>query len=556
MRGAELCDIGDYAPVIGVNSSGKSNVLRALNLFFNGYLDENQTVLSMSDDFSTHAPKGKKKQISVTVGIRLNRDFKVRGQRDFHKKCNIKDIIYIKRIWGLSIDKGAIVDTLYFGSSPESMTEATADYATSVIAHIRAVRFVYVPNHTRAADLIRRELEPLRSNLVSRLRSTKAYRESSVDELFTELTAMGDRMFGGVSDAVTRGLPGIGIEPDLPADFADLVFNVGVRATTTGDVARAPEFEGSGAQSLLLLHVLNLADRTHRGAGFGWVQASIWAVEEPESFLHAGLRARFSEDLRDYAADSKRQIFVTTHQDEFVRISDFAWLAKKEPDTVLHRMTVRDALTESARSSISSYSHPWFTFASEPIVIVEGRSDEIYLRAAIQEAEIKPRWRLIAPGAVLGDDHTGDAIHQYLKFNKPVVASRPDVGPVIVLRDWEAKDKAKYDAVLAVHPFSTCLVPPTDIANPELGESFVGIERFLSTDYVTAVIPEKTLGRESGEPEAPYSIRRANLEKAKSSLADEAESGTAVGQYMQNLALWIDDQIVEILKRVPSSAFL
>lgn len=510
----------------------------------------------MTEDFSTHAPKGKKKVLSVTVGLRLSDDFKVRGQEEFHKAGGISDEIFIKRTWGLSLDKITTIDTLQFGNSLASMTEASTEVAASVIAHIRAVRFVYIPNHARPADLIRRELSPLRSNLVSRLRSTKAYKESSVDDLFTELTAMGERMFGEVSSAVTRGLPGVGIVPDLPADFADLVFNVGVRATTVGDVARAPEFEGSGAQSLLLLHVLNLADRTHRGAGFGWIQASVWAVEEPESFLHAGLRARFSEDLRDYAADPKRQIFVTTHQDEFVRISDFAWLARKDPDTVLHRMTARDALSESTRASILSYAHPLFSFPTEPIVIVEGRFDEIYLRAAIQEADIRPRWRLIAPGEVLGEDHTGDAVHSYLKFNKPVVASRPDVAPVIVLRDWEAKDKQKYDNVLSAHPYSKCLVPPTDIANPSLGESFVGIERFLPTEFVTDVISKNTLGRESGEEDAPYSIKRPALEEAKGKLAEKAENGAPVGPYMQGLATWIDTQITEILKGVPSSAFI
>jgi hypothetical protein len=556
IRGAEIREIGDYAAIIGLNSSGKSNVLRALNLFFNGYLDESQTLLSMTDDFSTHAPKGKKKLVSVTVGLHLTEDFKVRGQEEFHKAHGISEMIYIKRMWGLSVDKTATIETLYFGGSDTEMTEAATEHVPSVLAHIRAVRFVYIPNHARPADLIRRELAPLQSTLVSRLRSTKAYRESSVDELFHELKAMGDRMFGDVSEAVSRGLPGVGIQPDLPVDFADLVFNLGVQASTTGDVARAPEFEGSGAQSLLLLHVLNLADRTHRGSGFGWVQASVWAIEEPESFLHAGLRVQFSTDLRKYAADAKRQIFVTTHQDEFVRISEIAWLATKNPDTSLERLTARDALTASAKASISSYSHPLLAFATEPIVIVEGPFDDIYLRAAIEQANLKPRWRLISPKAAFGDEYTGDAIAQYLKYNKQVVASRPDAAPVIVLRDWEAKDKQKYNALLSAHPYSTCLVPPVDRTNPSLGDSFVGIERFLPTDFVVSALPASTLGLDSGERDAPFSIKRPALEAAKRSLAAKAERGDLVGPYMNSLAMWIDSQIEDILRQVPSSAFL
>lgn len=556
IRSAELSEIGDYAPVIGLNSSGKSNVLRALNLFFNGYLDETRTPLSMTDDFSTHAPKGKKKLVSVTVGLRLTDEFKVRGQDEFHRTHGVSDVIFIKRMWGLSVDKTATVETFYFGPSASELIEATTENVAPLLAHIRAVRFVYVPNHARPADLIRRELAPLQSTLVSRLRSTKAYRESLVDELFQELTAMGQRMFGDVSEAVSRGLPGLGIQPDLPVDFADLVFNLGVQARAAGDVARAPEFEGSGVQSLLLLHVLNLADRTHRGSGFGWVQASIWAIEEPESFLHAGLRVQFSTDLHKYALDPKRQIFVTTHQDEFVRTSDFAWVTTKSPDTALTRMTARDALVASAKASISTYSHPLFTFASEPILIVEGPFDDIYLRGAIEEGSLKPRWRLISPKVVFGDEYTGDAIYQYLKYNRQVIASRPDAAPVIMLRDWEAKDKQKYDKILSVHPYSTCLVPPIELTNPSLGESFVGIERYLSTDFILSVVSVKSLGRESGEPDAPYSIKRHVLEEVKRPLAEKATGNTPVGTYMQGLAAWVDTQVEQILSNVPSSAFL
>lgn len=213
-------------------------------------------------------------------------------------------------------------------------------------------------------------------------------------------------------------------------------------------------------------------------------------------------------------------------------------------------------MTASAKAAISSYSHPLFTFATEPIVIVEGPFDDVYLRAAIEQANLKPRWRLISPKAAFGDEYTGDAIYQYVKYNKQVVASRPDAAPVIVLRDWEAKDKPKYDTILSVHPYSTCLVPPIDRTNPSLGDSFVGIERFLPTDFIVAVVPASTLGRESGEPDAPYSIKRSVLEAAKRPLAAKAERGDLVGPYMDSLAMWIDTQIEEILRKVPSSAFL
>lgn len=556
IRSATLEGLEDYAAIVGLNSAGKSNVLRAMNLFFNGYLDEQRSPLVMSDDFSSFAPKGKKKTISVTVGFRIGEDFKVRGQEAFHAAAGITDELFIRRQWSLGFDKSTVVDTLQYGADLDNLLEATGDELASVLTHIRAVRFVYVPNHTRAADLIKSELAPLRSNLVARLRSTRAYRQSSVDVLLGELRDMGNRMFGDTSTALSQGLPGLGLEPDLPGDFADLVFTMGVNAIADGEVARAPEFEGSGAQSFMLLHVLDLADRTRRAGGFGWVQASIWAMEEPESFLHAALRAQFSTDLHAYSTDSKRQVFVTTHQDEFVRVASHAWFAAKRPDTTYTKMTAREALETSMRASVTSFAHPLFAYPTEPIVIVEGKFDEVHLRAAMQSAGLRPRWRLLSPSAAFGEDIGGDSVRPYLQYNKQVIASRPLSAPVLVLRDWEASDAAKYDAHLKVHPYSKCLTAPEDLVNPRLDQSFVGIERYLSTALVEQVVTVENLGLENGLPGARYRINRAFLDSTKPALAKAVrEGGEDPGEHMQNLVKWLDAEVVKILDSVPASAF-
>ncbi len=77
IRILEIDGLNDYNPIVGLNSAGKSNVLRALNLFFNNYLDEDQNPLDFGEDYSSYAPSGKKKRVSVTVGISLGGNFKV-----------------------------------------------------------------------------------------------------------------------------------------------------------------------------------------------------------------------------------------------------------------------------------------------------------------------------------------------------------------------------------------------------------------------------------------------------------------------------------------------
>lgn len=555
IRSTTLDELGDYIPIAGLNSAGKSNVLRALNLFFTGTVDESRAPVDFQSDYSSHAPSGKKKEIAVTVGMRLGESFKVPRQQDFEKSHGISDVIYIRRRWNLALDNVSPQDAFAFGSDPDSLADAAPDEVGALLAYIRAVRFVYIPNHTRPADLIRRELRPLRGTLVQRLRSTSAYRKTAVNDLLRELASIGDRMFGDVSDQLARGLPGTTISANLPEDFADLVFDVGVNAITAGN-ARPPELEGSGAQSFMLLHILDLADRTRRAGGFGWVQASVWAIEEPESFLHAGLRAQFSTDLANYAGQERRQVFVTTHQDEFMRVADDVWTATKaEGATALSRSDARDAIVEATKRAITTFRHPLFTNTDLPIVIVEGKFDAVHLKAALEALDLRPRWRLVAPQAAFGQEVSGDAIHPFLNFNRAVIASRPESSPVLVLRDWEARDVTKYDKALAVHPYSKALICDSSYVNPDLSEDFVGIERYLETALIEKLVPHDKLGLEHAGVNARRTIKRADLEEAKPALAAAVQDGADPGTYMHLLAQWLDNEVTAQIAKIPPSAF-
>jgi hypothetical protein len=555
IRSLTLDGLDDYIPLVGLNSSGKSNVLRALNVFFNGLVDEDGRPLDLADDYSSYAPKGKKKAVSVTVGLDLT-EIHVRGQEEFQADHGIHGVLFVKRSWSLSPDKTSNLESIEFGPSLDALTPAGLTELAAVQTHLRSIRYIYVPNHTRPADLIRSELAPLRPTLVARLRATKAYRDASMSDLLAELGRMGDRMFGDVATSLKRGLPNTTVSPDLPSDFADLIFTVGVRAISDANVGRSPEFEGSGAQAFMLLHILDLADRASRSKGFGWVQGSIWAMEEPESFLHAGLRAQFSSDLRDYADDPRRQVIITTHQDEFVRVARDAWVTSKSADgTSAVKLRARDALEASTKRAITTFRHPLFTYPDVPVVLVEGKFDDVYLRDALAAAELRPRWKLISPDEAFGDGSGGDALYQYLKYNAQVISSRPNPAPVIVLRDWEATDAQKYDNVLSVHLYSKCLVAPVGLCNPELDEEFVGIERYLPTDLIARVMPKSSLGRSTLAKDSPLTVKRRALSQNKQALADSISTVGDSGPFMRELAKWLDGQVRDILQEVPATDF-
>jgi hypothetical protein len=542
LRSLELSDLGEYVPLVGLNSSGKSNIFRALNLFFDGYIDEAGTELDLARDFSSHASKGKKKSIRIAVTFDLRPRYGARESlRAFLASKGVVDELVVQREW--SYVSGVLQQTTQLGPSQVSLAPPAANEDGLVGAVLRSFGFRYIPNHSRPSDLISAVSDPLAQVLLSRWKKTKAYREGKVEETLGELQTVADELVEGLSVNVARpGTRVARVSADAPSGLEALPVQVALSVTTDAGTLQDPELQGSGTQSFMLLHVLDLLAKTQRELGFGWWPYSIWAIEEPESFLHAGLRTRYAEDLRTYASNPNRQVFVTTHQDEFVRVSDQGYVVVATSNgTTIQVTSAQDALVEMSRQRVSTYPHPLFVFPDHPIVIVEGVTDLAYLRTGIVEAGIRPSWKILSLQE-MGLRKGGDDLRSWLKQNEAVLAARPPGSPVFTLRDWEERSKASWDSVLDKHPHSGCLVCDAALANPQLDGSFVGIERFLETSFVASHAGSRLKRPAKGV--GPFSILRADLASLKPLLASEFKRGaTPAGPYLRQLAIWIDKQI-------------
>ncbi len=77
----------------------------------------------------------------------------------------------------------------------------------------------------------------------------------------------------------------------------------------SGDIEVDDSAQGSGIQSLLMLETLSLIDRDYFQQ-FGWKQASLWALEEPESSLHSTLEATVSKFLSEISTDNSSRLHL------------------------------------------------------------------------------------------------------------------------------------------------------------------------------------------------------------------------------------------------------
>lgn len=557
IRTLRIDDLAAYAPVIGLNSSGKSNLLRALNLFFNGHLDEARTPLELERDYPDSLRKsGKRQRVSVAVCFNT-KAVTPRGAGAWLKAGEFGDTLAIERSWARAAQTGLLLDTYRVGGSFDTLEAVPDGDLQTVLSFVRAIHYRYVPNHVRPADLIRDEIQVLRPSLVTNLSRTKEFQAGGVGETLEALSRVAGAMLEQTSSSIAAG-SGREVSVDVPANFADLAFQVALQTVTAAGL-QPTELQGSGTQSFTLLHVLDLLDRTERGRGFGWTKGHIWAIEEPESFLHAGLRARFAQDLFDYSCDSKRQVLATTHQDEFVRVAEQAYVAELVDDiTRVTAHEARAALEATTQLRITTFQHPLMYDADDALVLVEGKWDAVHLKAALAQIGLRPRWRL----ASLADldprsGSGGSGVEQYLRVNRLVLRSRSSRAPVFVLRDWEDGDLKKFVAVLKEHETSKAFKCPEMLVNPDLDQSFVGIERYLDTNLIKAVMPAQALGRPS-DAELPLTRRcgRPKYDEYKVLLAKQVREGASPGAHMAGLVKWIDEQVVAVLDAVPVQDFL
>lgn len=548
----------DYGPMVGLNSAGKSNILRALNLYFNDATDENGTPVSWTKD--RYDSSDRNEGIGISVEFDLTQMSLRKQQKDALERNGLTDTVSINKSWTFDVvSRRAEEHIAYSPFIHGGWDIPDAELRSQLLGIVRSIAYRYIPNHARPEELIRAQLQQLRPELIQRLRATQSYRSGKANAFLEELSRVGQRMFEPTRKAIRDGSPNVDVVPEFPTDFAELAFELGVQAVVGGGAARDLAMAGSGTQSFAHLHFLDMADRSIRRRSFGWIQGSIWAMEEPESFLHAGLRTRYARDLMEYSRWQRRQVLFSTHQDEFLHQAEEAFYVTRDSvnGTIARLMPSADALAYSTQAAVTSFQHPLLRNLDQPLVIVEGRFDVMYIRAAIEEAGLRPRWRVVCPDDDLQDGSSGSALHPYLKYSRDVLANRPHASPVLVLRDWEDKDISKYKAVVKAHPYSDARVAPEGLSNPALGQSFKGIERFLTRELVESQVERNDL-LTSISDDSQIEIRsREALEAVKPRIAREFEFGVQpAGDAMVRLARWLDDTVEELIRAVPSSSFI
>ena len=293
-------DATDLTVIVGDNDCGKSNVLRALNLFFNDRTNP-ETPFSFPDDYNRFAePKAKRApEISVEVDLELPRSY----------QKNNGDLIRWRKRWR---SDGLQEEDEYWGirlarkKRGKGFTETIVeiDGRSKVPALLSRIQFEYVPA-VRSADFFKK----LRGRIFQVIAnaSEEPVRQSSgqLEEVIsTAVSSLLSDIDTELEDTSRLSLPN-----DLTPLFQSLDFLAGEKSISL-------DSRGDGIKARYIPLILKfIAERNREAPGIS--PTFIWAYEEPENNLEFRRAQSLADAFYKLAEDELSQVILTTHSPIF-----------------------------------------------------------------------------------------------------------------------------------------------------------------------------------------------------------------------------------------------
>jgi len=517
IRQVKLENLGDFSAFVGLNNSGKSNFLRALNAFVTDDVEPGQPLRVESDHYRSAVRSRRKKIIRVTLHFALPAEFKFRRGLEPVEEL-LGRSFSLTKAWVL----GEPQPRIYLNDAPGVLS---AEDRLKALQFLSLISFRYVPNRVLPLDIIKEEHQALRDVLIRRLGKKAKQR----DEVFDLIEQTSSKLIGHLTSDVHSVLNDIeSVRLATPKSLAEMIFAFGYKISQ-GTVEFDDSVQGSGVQSLLMYRTLHLIDRDYFQK-FGWRQAAIWALEEPESSLHASLEASIAAFTSSVAREpgNRLQVFATTHSDLITQYSDRGYLVSgtasgseaKDHDTA-------ELLGLTSKAGVSRWVHPILFHNLEPVLLVEGKFDEIFLQRVLRIAGMESVLRITYLEQLAKDDRTGgvEELREYVRNNASAIKSRAHTAPVLVALDWDSVGKrGQFQRWFEPgDPFAVMEWAENE-ANPRLSRRFRGIERFFSDRIIETAIAQgvNILERRTSQI---WTVEPEQYEAVKLSLSNIVQAG-------------------------------
>ena len=380
-------NLNDLNVFVGANDAGKSNILKALNLFFNGETDYGVPFDFDRDFTQLHELRKshEKKEIRITITFQVPPTYQEPG------KCTWT------KIWN------------EHGVSDQGILNEKAEKhgaRSRVPGALRQLKYRYVPAvksrqyyKTLLADLYEAGAyssdTPIVKSVMGFSENLKDYTVELKNEIKNRIGINSELTF---PDKLTDIFEALIFETSVKDSGADPAKNnsIHVPLTSRGDGLQASHIP-------VILKYIAQEDRKSKKQGAPQV-STVWGFEEPENGLELSRAFSVADEFAEYSGGI--QILTTTHSPAFYMKKDASYsnvfYVSKKPDTEETQITIHEneafiAETMGLMKVVAPYIESTARKLEEakavfqtnvltdiPTIMVEGKSDVEYLELAIK----------------------------------------------------------------------------------------------------------------------------------------------------------------------------
>ena len=288
---ARIDKLSGVTVLFGRNDSGKSNVLRALNLFFNG-----ETNPGMPFSFDRDLCHARLAEADELTGARKFVSVKLVFNTPSNWRQSLGPSFWVKKSWSITKQEDPNFESSIRGSTKQQ-------YLTRFL---NTIRFHYIP-----AIKDRRIFEYLLSQVYDVIASHEQFM-GSLQGFSNELKTRTSELSDGLLDQLQLKST---IAP--PSDLTDLFRSLDFETESEqGDSYSLTLQRGDGIQVRHIPAILAfLSDRSHHSY-------HIWGFEEPENSLELANAIEEAKRFCNYGMQANKQIFLTSHSPAFFALEE------------------------------------------------------------------------------------------------------------------------------------------------------------------------------------------------------------------------------------------
>lgn len=416
-------DATDLTVIVGDNDCGKSNVLRALNLFFNGITNPG-TPFNFTDDYNRFAEEKTKqaKEIEVVLDLELPESYRQKNGDiiRWRKRWRANGLQKTDDYWGIRFEK------LKRGDGHREVV-IPKEGRSRVPSLLSKIQFEYVPA-VRSAEFFR--------NLRGRIFEVIA---SAAEHTVREGSGQFEQV---ISQSVTGLLEDIGTELNenarlsLPNDLTPLFQSLDFLSL---EKSISLDNRGDGIKARYIPLILKfIAEKSKDTSGI--VPTFIWAYEEPENNLEFRRAQELADAFYNLAESELSQVFLTTHSPIFYNMHK----GENREICTAHHLSKTESFTgTTSRSALEANISLDDTMGAMAIIAPHIRAaQEALLSATTHAADMKAKLERYNPQNL--PTIFVEGITDYTVFKTLLEQFRPDIADKIYIAEPPQRAGANY----------------------------------------------------------------------------------------------------------------